>query len=51
MWTDSGSFYGLWNDREMVETFFDEETNDAVGVEEEVAPGSIFVSDDSIESL
>lgn len=35
----------------MVETFFDEETDDAVGVEEEIAPGSILVPDDGIESL
>lgn len=35
----------MWHDREMVESLFDEESNDPVRVEDEVCPLSIFVTD------
>ena len=35
----------------MVEALFDEETDDAIGVEEEVAPAGLLVADDGVERL
>jgi len=37
--------HGLGDYGEMVETLFDEETDDAVGVEDEVAAVGVFVAD------
>lgn len=51
MRTYGGSFYSLWNNREVIETLFDEEADDTVGIEEEVAPRCVFISDDGVESL
>lgn len=43
--TNSGSFYCLGDNREVVETFLDEESNYTIGIEEEVAPTRCPVPD------
>lgn len=40
----------MWNHGEMIETFFNEETNDSVAVEDEVGSLRALVSDHSEES-
>lgn len=47
----SGSLYGLGHDGEVVEALFDEETDDAVGVEEKIAAAGVLVPDDRVQSL
>ena len=46
-----GGLHRLGDDGEVVEALLDEETDDAVGVEEEVASASVLVADDGEESL
>ena len=51
MGTHSGCFDGLGADGKMVEALLDEATNDAVRIEEEVAPTGVLVSDDGVQCL
>ena len=47
----SGCLDGLGDDREVVQAFFDEQPNDTVRVEEEVASTGVLVPDDGVEGL
>lgn len=49
--TDRGCLNGLWEHREMVQTFLHQQTNDAVRVKEEIPSVGIFVSDDRVQSF
>ena len=45
------SLNGLGKDGEVIQALFDEEPDDAVRVEEEVASARVLVADDSVEGF
>lgn len=47
----SGCLDRLGDNGKVIEALFDEQTDDAVGVEEEVASASVFVPDDGVQGL
>ena len=47
----SGRFDNPRHNRQVVQALFDEQTDDAVGIEDEIAPGGVLVPDDGVQRL
>ena len=49
--THRGCLDRFGNNREMVQALLDQEADDAIGVEEKVAPTGVLIPDDGVQGL